>query len=77
MQIEQVLKIAEIVIAVLLSILILLQQGGGGLGTVFGGGGGESYRTKRGAELVFYRLTILLAVLLAANSIALFVVLSN
>lgn len=64
----KVFQVIEIVIAITLAFIILLQQGGGGLGTIFGGGGGESYRSKRGVEALFYRLTILLVILFVVNS---------
>lgn len=66
----EVLQIVEIVLAIALAVIILLQQGGGGLGTVFGGGGGEGYRSKRGVEGLFYKLTILFSVIFVINAIA-------
>lgn len=50
-------------------VTILLQQKGSGLGAGFGGEG-TIYRTKRGAEKVIFRLTIILAVLFLATSLA-------
>ena len=56
------LKVAEMVLAVLLSGVILLQQRGTSLGGAFGG---ESsvYRSLRGIERVLFFATILIAVL--------------
>lgn len=50
-------------------VTILMQQKGSGLGAGFGG---ETtvYRTKRGAEKFIFKLTIILAVLFLATSIA-------
>lgn len=71
MDIKNILNIAFIAISVLLVILILLQQQGSGLGTMFGGsGGGESYRSKRGAEKLFYNATIVLLVLFIVVGLA-------
>lgn len=55
------LLIAQIVVAVLMSAGILLQSRGTGLGAAFGGEG-NVYRTKRGAEKLIFRATVVLAV---------------
>ena len=68
-----ILLISQITIALLLVLVILLQAKGTGVSTVFGGGGGF-YRSKRGIEKLFVNLTILLAVLFLAISIAALVV---
>ncbi|MBI1919058.1 preprotein translocase subunit SecG [Candidatus Microgenomates bacterium] len=65
---ETIFYISEILIAALLILLIVLQAQGSGIGGTFGGGG-EFYRSKRGIEKVLFRLTILLVVLFALNSI--------
>lgn len=54
------LGIAEIILAVALTILVLLQTKGSDLGGFFGGGGGESgsFRTRRGVEATMHRVTI-------------------
>ena len=65
---NQILIIAQLTSAVLLVVFILIQQRGAGLGGIFGGEGGV-YRTKRGAEKVFFILTIILAILFIATSI--------
>jgi len=69
MQITQILPIAQIVVSVLLIIAILLQQKGGGLGNAFGGIG-ASYHTKRGFEKILFILTVVLAVLFFALTVA-------
>jgi len=48
------------VVGILMSVLILSQAKGTGLGAAFGGGG-EFYTTKRGAEDVLFKGTIILA----------------
>jgi protein translocase SecG subunit len=56
-----IIPIAQIVIAVILTGLILLQQrGGGGLGSAFGQEGG-AYSTQRGIQKKIFRFTIALA----------------
>lgn len=55
------LKIAQIVIAILLIASILLQNKGAGLGATFGGAGGGAYLTKRGLEKKLFIATIVLA----------------
>jgi preprotein translocase subunit SecG len=58
------LGIAEIILAIALTILVLLQTKGSDLGGFFGGGGGESgsFRTRRGVEATMHRVTIVCAV---------------
>jgi preprotein translocase subunit SecG len=56
------LNIAQVVLAVALTLIILLQVRGGGLGGIFGQAD-TVYRTKRGLEKTMFQLTIALAVL--------------
>lgn len=56
------LAVAQIVLAVALTLIILLQVRGGGLGGIFGQAD-TVYRTKRGLEKTMFQLTIALAVL--------------
>jgi preprotein translocase subunit SecG len=56
------LYIAQIVVAVALTIVALLQVKGGGLGGIFGQAD-TVYRTKRGVEKTLFQLTIVLAVI--------------
>lgn len=58
----------EILLSILLIILILLQAQGTGIGKTFGGGG-EFYRSKRGIEKILFKITIILIVIFALNSI--------
>ncbi len=69
MNVELILNIAQIVLAVLLIAAILLQARGTGLGAAFGGGG-NVYRTKRGAEKKLFQLTIVIAILFFGVSLA-------
>lgn len=66
---QKILYIFQIIISLLLVASILLQQKGSGLGAAFGG---EStiYRTKRGAEKMIFRLTIILSILFLATALA-------
>jgi len=57
-----ILPILQIILAVLLIVVVLLQQQGSGLGSAFGGGGAV-HTTKRGADKVLYRATIVIAFL--------------
>jgi len=62
------LNVAQIVLAVALTLIILLQVRGGGLGGIFGQAD-TVYRTKRGLEKTMFQLTIALAVLFVIISI--------
>lgn len=67
---ENIIIIAQIVVAVLLVGSILLQAPEGGLSPVFGGGG-EMYRSKRNVEKFLIWATVILAAILAVLSILL------
>jgi len=56
------LRIAQIVVAVALTLVALLQVRGGGLGGIFGQAD-TVYRTKRGVEKTMFQLTIVLVVI--------------
>jgi preprotein translocase subunit SecG len=56
------LNVAQIVLAVALTLIILFQVRGGGLGGIFGQAD-TVYRTKRGLEKTMFQLTIALSVL--------------
>jgi preprotein translocase subunit SecG len=62
------LYIAQIIIAVALTVVALLQVKGGGLGGIFGQAD-TVYRTKRGVEKTLFQLTIVLAVIFVVLSI--------
>lgn len=50
MNLNNLLTIAEVVIAACAIVLVLLQQRGTALGSAFGGGEGSSYATRRGIQ---------------------------
>jgi preprotein translocase subunit SecG len=62
------LYIAQIVIAVALTLVAMLQVKGGGLGGIFGQAD-TVYRTKRGVEKTLFQLTIALVVIFVLLSI--------
>ena len=74
---KTILSVSEIVLSAILVVVIVLQQQGSGLGTLFGNAGGESYRTKRGAEKIFYNLTIVFIVLFIVNGFAIAILSAN
>lgn len=63
MQFEDYINIAQILVAILLTVVILLQAKGSGIGAAFGGGTSGSFRTRRGVEKTLFQLTIFIAVL--------------
>ncbi len=69
MNLDNILSIAQVVLAVLLVASILLQARGTGLGASFGGEG-NVYRTKRGVEKRLFQATIVLAILFFGVSLA-------
>lgn len=64
-----VLKIVQIIVAVLLMLSILLQNKGSAVSGIFGGGG-NVYMTKRGFDKVLFYSTIALAVVFFGISLA-------
>lgn len=62
MNLDLVLNVSQIVLAILLIIVVLIQSQGSGLGSAFGGGG-NVYRTKRGAEKKMHQITIIISIL--------------
>ena len=70
MALQTVLPIVQVILAILLAAGILLQQRGAGLGSVFGNDMSETYYTRRGAELVIFRSTIVIAILFVASCLA-------
>jgi preprotein translocase subunit SecG len=63
------IKIAQILVATLLTVVLLLQAKGSGIGTALGGGTGGSFRTRRGVEKTLFQLTIVLAIVFLLISI--------
>lgn len=64
----QIFSVIQIILAIALMVLILLQAKGTGLGSTFGGEIGL-YRTKRGLEKIFFRLTIFVSTLFIILSV--------
>jgi len=64
----QTIQILQLITAVLLIASIMIQQKGSGLGEAFGGGGAV-YRTKRGAEKIIIRSTVVLIVIMLGLAI--------
>jgi preprotein translocase subunit SecG len=62
------LLIAQMVLAVALTLALLLQVRGGGLGGIFGQAD-TVYRTKRGLEKTLFQFTIILIILFVAISL--------
>ena len=59
---KNLFSIISVVAAVLMILVILLQSQGASLGAAFGGES-NAYRSKRGAELLLYNSTIVLAII--------------
>lgn len=57
-----ILQIAQLSVAILLTVLILVQERSAGMSGIFGGGGdGGFYQTRRGLERVVFIATIVCA----------------
>ena len=65
---ENFLIIAQIVVAIVLSVLILIQQRGTALGGAFGESGGF-YATRRGLEKKIFWATVIFAALFIVLSV--------
>ena len=63
MKFEDYVNVAQILVAILLSLVILLQAKGSGIGAAFGGGTSGSFRTRRGVEKTLFQLTIVIAII--------------
>ena len=60
------LGVAEIILAITLTVLVLMQTKGSDLGGMLGGGSGDqggSFRTRRGVEKTMHQITIYTAVI--------------
>lgn len=69
MNVNSLLHIAQISIAIMLMIAILMQNRGAGLSDIFGGGG-NIFQTKRGIEKKLFIATIVLSILFFVISFA-------
>jgi len=65
---QEFIKIFQMIVAVLLILSILSQQRSSGLSATFGGTGSFSV-SKRGAEKILFRFTIILAILFVFSSV--------
>ncbi len=63
-------QIAQLIVSILLILSILVQNRSSGLSSAIGGQAGTVQSTKRGAEKVVYRATVVLAVLFVLLSLA-------
>lgn len=61
-------QILQLVVSILITLLVLMQTKGKGLSSFLGGSGGF-YSTRRGLEKIIFMVTIVLGVLLTANSL--------
>lgn len=68
-----IIKITQIIVAVLLMLAILMQNRGAGLSGAFGGTGGV-YLTKRGLEKKLFIATIVLAAIFIFLSLGVFLI---
>jgi protein translocase SecG subunit len=59
------LGVAEIILAITMTVLVLLQTKGSDLGSFLGGGGDASggFRTRRGVEQTMHRVTIFASII--------------
>ena len=63
MTFEDYIYVAQILIAIVLTVVILLQAKGSDVGGIFGGqSAGGSFRTRRGIEKTLFQMTIVLAI---------------
>jgi preprotein translocase subunit SecG len=69
LQFADFVYVAQILLAILLTVILLLQAKGSGVGTALGGGSGGSFRTRRGVEKQLFNLTIFLSIVFLLVSI--------
>lgn len=64
-------SLAEIILAIAMTVLVLFQTKGSDLGGFLGGGSSDfgSFRTRRGIEATLHRVTIACAILFFINTI--------
>ncbi len=60
------LYLAQIVVAIALTVLVLLQAKDAGLSSMFGGGDIGVYKTRRGVEKTMFNATIVLGIVFLA-----------
>lgn len=64
------LIIIQLIVSVLLVLSVLVQQKGSGLGGAISGQAGAIQSTKRGAEKIVYKASIILAIIFVLLSLA-------
>lgn len=67
---SQILKIVQLVTALILIVIILLQGKNAGFTNLFGAGSTNIYSTKRGAEKFLFYATIVISVIFVATIVA-------
>lgn len=67
---SQILKIVQLVTALILIVIILLQGKNAGFANLFGAGSTNIYSTKRGAEKFLFYATIVLSIIFVAAIVA-------
>jgi len=67
---SQILKIVQLVTALILIVIILLQGKNAGFANLFGAGSTNIYSTKRGAEKFLFYATIVVSVIFVAPIVA-------
>lgn len=67
---SQILKIVQLVTALILIVIILLQGKNAGFANLFGAGSTNIYSTKRGAEKFLFYATIVVSVIFVAAIVA-------
>jgi preprotein translocase subunit SecG len=67
--IVSILKVVQLILAVVLIISILLQQQGAGMGAGFGDSGGGIQTTRRGVEKILYNISIIVSVVFFVSSL--------
>ncbi len=70
----QIIKIIQIVLAVLLTFLVMIQSSKGGLSSMVSTG--AAYHSKRGLEKVIFFSTIIFGILFSVNSLLLFYIIN-
>ncbi len=70
MNLKTYLYLAQIVVAVALTVLVLLQAKDAGLSSMFGGSDMGVYRTRRGVEKTMFNSTIVLGIVFLVLALA-------
>ncbi|HPO11084.1 MAG TPA: preprotein translocase subunit SecG [bacterium] len=63
----QILKIVQIITALIIIVLVLLQGKNAGFANLFGAGSTNIYSTKRGAEKFLFYATIVISIIFVAS----------